>query len=166
MSHDGKPVYGPDGKLLKQRVCMQDARFANGNAQSLYFDPDDGTGRACVFKGMDKILAERGIDSRHLKAECTDFKCLDGATSCCTRRILWNQPDFTGVKSVLETECEARGFTVVFLPKFHCELNPIERCWCHAKRLHRLNQRSSFEDDLEANVVKALDDVPIEKMRK
>ena len=25
----------------------------------------------------------------------------------------------------------------LFLPKFHCELNPIERCWCHAKKYTR-----------------------------
>jgi hypothetical protein len=22
----------------------------------------------------------------------------------------------------------------LYLPKFHCELNPIERVWCHAKK--------------------------------
>ena len=25
----------------------------------------------------------------------------------------------------------------LFLLKFHCELNPIERCWCHAKKYTR-----------------------------
>jgi transposase len=163
---DGKPVHGTDGKVLKQRVCMSEARLADGSSQPLYFDPQDGTGRTCVFKGMDRILAERGIDTRHLKAECPDFKCIPEAQNCCTRRVLWNQSDFIEVKSVLEIECEARGFAVVFLPKFHCELNPIERCWCHAKRLYRLNAPSSAEADLEANVVRALDDVPIEKIRK
>ena len=25
----------------------------------------------------------------------------------------------------------------MFFPKFHCELNAIERCWCHAKKFSR-----------------------------
>jgi transposase len=51
--------------------------------------------------------------------------------------VLWKQPDFTEVESLLEIECKARRFKVVFLPKFHCELNFIEMCWGYAKRLYR-----------------------------
>ena len=29
---------------------------------------------------------------------------------------------------------ESRGHLCVFFPKFHCELNAIERVWCHAKK--------------------------------
>ncbi len=29
---------------------------------------------------------------------------------------------------------EDKGHTAYFLPKFHCELNPIERVWGQAKR--------------------------------
>ncbi|KAI0920550.1 hypothetical protein AcV5_010259 [Taiwanofungus camphoratus] len=32
---DGKPIYGPNGKILKQKVRMTDAKFANGSLQSL-----------------------------------------------------------------------------------------------------------------------------------
>jgi hypothetical protein len=162
----GRQLYDEHRKPLKQRVCMGDARLPGGGAQSLYSIPQDGTGRTSVFKGMDMLLAERGINTTALKAECPDFKCVAGATDCCTRRVLWNQPDFANVKSVLEDQCDARGFKVVFLPKFHCELNPIERCWCHAKRLYRLNPPSPLEDDLERNVLKSLQDVPIETIQK
>jgi hypothetical protein len=63
---DGKPVYAADGKFRKQQVYMQDACLADGTPQPLYTNPQDGTGRTCVFKGMDRILAERGINTTAL----------------------------------------------------------------------------------------------------
>ena len=35
--------------------------------------------------------------------------------------------------SPLTEEIEAHSHKVIFYPKFHCELNPIEQCWCQAK---------------------------------
>jgi hypothetical protein len=162
---NGKPVYGPDGKLLKRRMPMADTTFS-GAPQALYFTPEDGTGRKMVFKGMKRILAERGISTAGLKAQCKEFKCIDSTASCCTRRILWNQPDFVNIKSCLEEHCEARGFNVLFLPKFHCELNFIEQCWGAAKRTYRLNPASSAAADLEKNMIEALDSVDLMSMRR
>ncbi|KDQ59387.1 hypothetical protein JAAARDRAFT_126499 [Jaapia argillacea MUCL 33604] len=162
---DGKLLYGPNGKLLKQKVWMGDAQFADGRPQSLYFP--DGHPRAGIFKGMAIILQERGFaDAGTIRAECPKFKCEKGATQCCCRRILFNQPDFVNVPSTLETACQTRGYRVFFLLKFHCELNFIEQCWGDAKRKYRLNPPSSSEDDLEHNVVAALDSVSIVKMRR
>jgi len=56
------------------------------------------------------------VDGLKLQAQCKDFKCAKGATSCCCRQILYNQPDFVDVKSNLKIICEARGFQVIFLP--------------------------------------------------
>ena len=103
-----------------------------------------------------------------LRAECKNFKCALGATNCCCRRILYNQPDFANVQSPLEITCNARGFKVIFLPKFHCELNFIEQCWGYAKRLYRLNPESSQEDILKRNAsaLEALQAIPLETMRR
>ncbi|KDQ53649.1 hypothetical protein JAAARDRAFT_136897 [Jaapia argillacea MUCL 33604] len=104
-----------------------------------------------------------------LRSECKGFKCpkgFDERKPCCCRRLLYNQPDFVNVESRLETMCKARGYQVVFLPKFHCELNFIEQCWGAAKRKYRLNPTSSTEADLERNVVSALDSIPLTQMRK
>ena len=129
---DGKPVYGADGKLLKQKVQMSNGNFADGSPQEFYFLT--GHERVGTFKGMAVILEERGFaNAPNLRAQCKDFKCAKGATSCCCRRILYNQPDFVDVKSNLEIICETRGFQVIFLPKFHCEINFIEQCWGYAK---------------------------------
>ena len=79
-------------------------------------------------------------------------------------RVLFNQPDFVNVESQLESVCKARGFQVIFLPKFHCELNFIEQCWGYAKCIYCHYPASSKEKDLEWNVLTALDSIPLESM--
>ena len=102
-----------------------------------------------------------------LRAECPGFKCpVDKVPRCCCRRFLYNQPDFFNVKSHLETVCKERGFRVLFLPKFHCELNFTEMCWGFAKRIYRQCPLSSREDDLKCNVIAALDSIPLASMRR
>jgi hypothetical protein len=58
------------------------------------------------------------------------------------------------------------GFEVLFLLKFHCELNPIEQCWEYAKGVYRQNLPSSTEADLEKNTVMALDAVSVISIRR
>ena len=162
---DGKPVYGPDGKVVKIKIRMADATFADRTPQVLYFPP--GHPRAGVFKGMSVILQERGLlKEANLKAQCKDFKCQTGKMDCCCCRVLYSQPDFIDVKSKLETMCKKRGFKPLFLPKFHCELNFIKQCWGYAKRTYRQYPASSKEADLELNVVSALGSVPLHSMRR
>ena len=45
---------------------------------------------------------------------------------CCMARILSKQEDFTNQISMLEAVIREAGHLCIFLPKFHCELNPIE----------------------------------------
>ncbi|PPQ84819.1 hypothetical protein CVT24_013253, partial [Panaeolus cyanescens] len=160
----GKIVYTPDGKPKKIKVRMADGEF-DGKKQCFYFA--EGHEQAGLFKGMAVILEERGLgDFSSVRAECKDFKCIPGKERCCCRRVLYNQPDFISVKSLLEETCEKKGFVVLFLPKFHCELNFIEQCWGYAKRLYRLLPESSREDALEKNALASLDQIPIEMMRR
>ena len=144
---------------------MGDAQFADGTPQPLYF-PE---GHACtgVFKGMVMILEERGFQNMSkVRTECKGFKCLPGATSCCCCCILYNQPNFANVPSILESACKMLGVLVNFLPKFHCKLNFIEQCWGFAKQIYRLNPESSWEDQLEKNALNALEAVPLTSMQK
>ena len=165
----GKLVYRSDRSVEKVKILMRDGRFGNGEPQSLYFPMDhaDKNLRG-IFKGMAVILEERGCgDMSKLRAECKGFKCKPGATTCCCRRILYNQPDFAEGESLLETHCRARGtHAVVFLPKFHCELNFIEQCWGRAKSVYRTYPPSSSKEDLEANTVRSLESIPLQMMRK
>lgn len=163
LDEDCNKVHSSDGKVLKMTVRMGDAKFANGTPQALYYPR--GHLHEGLFKGMAEILVERGFTHAHrLNAQCKNFKCRRDTTDCCCRRLLYTQPDFVNVSSILEKHCRWRGFHVLFLPKFHCELNFIERCWGFSKRLYCQSPPSSKEVDLERNLVTALDSVPLETM--
>jgi len=94
-----KPIYAPNGKILKTKIQMQDATFADGTKQSLYFPL--GHEKEGLFKGMEVILKECGlIAESQLKAQCNSkFDCPDkGQTNCCCHHVLYNQPDFVEVE--------------------------------------------------------------------
>ena len=162
---DGKIVYGPNGKPAKIKIKMGNAQFRDGTPQSLYFEEPHAC--AGTFKGMAVILEERGYaDASKLRAECKDFKCAPDMALCCCRRLLFNEPDFVNIPSLLEEHCAKRGFKVLFLPKFHCELNPLEMVWGRSKYYYRLNPPSTKEEDLERNMINALETVTIDEMRR
>ncbi|KAG2064344.1 hypothetical protein BDR04DRAFT_1130802 [Suillus decipiens] len=162
----GKIIYGTDGKPSKTKIRMANGTFKDGSAQSLYF-PE---GHACrgVFKGMATILEECGYsNTSNIQAECKpNFTCKSGIPQCYCQRMLYNEADFINVKSTLELACDTCGIGVLFLAKFHCELNFIEQCWGHAKRIYHQKPPSSSEQDLETNLIDALDSVTVEQMRK
>ena len=160
----GKIVYEPSGKPKKIFHQMADGRLPNGQPQSLYFP--EGHPHTGVFKGMAIILEEQGlINESNLKAKCHGFKCTPQAMACCMRRVLFTQPDFVEVKSLLETTFIQCGFEILFLPKFHCKLNFIEQCWGFAKRVYRQYPSSKDEKDLKANLVSAIDSVLLVTMQ-
>ena len=152
-------------------VRMIDGTFPDGSNQSLYY-PDDHAEYPGWFKGMRVLIQERRDkgaelpDPSKLKAQCNKFKCEKGCTDCCCRRILYSAPDFVNQKSYLEEVCKARGYDVIFFPKFHPELNFIEQCWGYAKRIYRMYPASSLESDLEKNVKNSLETVPLISMRR
>jgi hypothetical protein len=79
---DGWLVHGPDGKILKQKVRMQNGRF-DGREQEFYYP--EGHEKAGLFKGMAEILTERGYDVSRKKAQCgKNFAdCCGGIKDCC-----------------------------------------------------------------------------------
>jgi transposase len=156
---NGRIRYKTDGKPEKKKLPMDSGTYADGSVHEFY---QNG-----VFIGMAKILEQRGLTTAaKLKAECKNFKCPTNATTCCQRRVLYNQPDFAEQESALEILCHSQGFEVIFLPKFHCELNFIEQCWGHSKRVYRQYPPSSKEEDLQKNLLSALESVPLEVMRR
>ncbi|KAJ7290992.1 hypothetical protein C8J57DRAFT_1586298 [Mycena rebaudengoi] len=119
--------------------------------------------QAAVSQGKGRYCARQ---LRTMLLQCPNFKCAPPALDCCCRRILYNQPDFEAVCSLLEEDIRDAGFGLIFIPKFHCELNFIEQCWGYAKRLYCLNPESSREDALVRNTLEALDAVLIVSMRR
>ena len=103
---------GRGGKQPK----MRDTTW-NGQTQSMTL-PD---GRP---KGAVLVLQERGYDTTRMKLEEM-------------QTILASHEDFKNEKCRVDTFLTGCGHTCVFIPKFHCELNPIERVWSQSKRYTR-----------------------------
>ena len=80
-------------------------------------------------------------------------------------KILQEKRDFKFQKTRVEELILKRGHRVMFIPNFHCKINPIERVWCHAKRYTRAQCDYSFAG-LEKIIDIALDSVTVEMMRK
>ncbi|KIK25458.1 hypothetical protein PISMIDRAFT_28803 [Pisolithus microcarpus 441] len=76
-------------------------------------------------KGLQQVLEECGFDVHNMHAKCSPV-CAWENTNCCMARLLSKQDDFTNQLSMLETVIRDAGHLCIFLPKFHCELNPIE----------------------------------------
>ncbi|PKB93888.1 hypothetical protein RhiirA5_303668, partial [Rhizophagus irregularis] len=88
------------------------------------------------LKGMKQGLIKRGLWKDGLNADCqlckdkiNDENCVD----CYARQIISLQPDFLEQKSALEEVILEAKHKCIFYPKFHCELNYIERYWGAAK---------------------------------
>ena len=156
----GNFVYDSYGNVVKDKLKIMGASF-NSALQDLYF-PTNHLTYPGKFKGMKTILEEcRLYQFANLCTECTGFKCADVSANCCCQQVLFNQPDFLSVKSLLEETCSGYGIEVLFLPNFHCELNPIGMCWGCAKWLFCLKPESLREEDLERNTQKSLEAVPL-----
>jgi hypothetical protein len=76
-------------------------------------------------RGLKSVLEERGYDVSKMKAKCSPV-CPFENTTCCMARLLSKEEDFINQPSQLETLISGAGHICIFLPKFHCELNPIE----------------------------------------
>ena len=93
----------------------------------------------------EKILADRkahrdevegsGIQGLEMQeVDVVDDVDLERSTSCCMQRTLSLQEDFLQEKPLIQLVIEKAGHKCLFLPKFHCELNPIEMVWGLMKR--------------------------------
>ena len=104
-------------------------------------------------KGLKTVLEERGVNVTNKQHKGDMIK------------ILQEMRDFKFQKTRVEELILKRGHRVMFIPKFHCEINPIERVWCHAKRYTWAHCDYSFAG-LEKIIDIAPDSVTVEMMRK
>ena len=63
--------------------------------------------------------------------------------------------------TLLQQEVQSREHLCIYLPKFHCELNSIEHCWCYAKKHTRAYCNGSIVR-LRKIVPEALDNIPMD----
>lgn len=109
----------------KQRT-QQDTVIPQSNPDPRYHgQPQSMVTSSGEAKGLKQVLEERGFNISKLKAKCSPV-CPFESQNCCLARLLSQQEDFVNQASMLETLIKAAGHECIFLPKFHCELNPIE----------------------------------------
>ena len=116
----------------------------NGQAQKMVFSIG-------VPKGQIQILKERHCYVQGMKLEEM-------------RKVISSHTDFADEKTKLEQFLQNLGHICIMLPKFHCELNPIERCWGQAKRYTRAYTNYTFPA-LRRNIPPALDSVTTENIQ-
>ena len=79
--------------------------------------------------------------------------------------IVEEMKDFKFQKTKVEELILNHGHRAMFIPKFHCELNPIECVWCRAKQYTHSHCNYSFSN-LEKIIDTALDTVSVQLIRK
>lgn len=104
-----------------------------------------------VPKGLRQVLTERGIDTR-------------GMTASQMCPVLGSHPDFANQKSKIEFFLNAKEHVAYFLPKFHCELNPIERVWAQSKRYTKAFSKYNIHS-LRVNIPKSFKTITPENIR-
>jgi hypothetical protein len=142
-----------------------------GTVQTLHTIDAEGNK---INKGVKTILQERGCYPENptnlkCKVRCPDNLAYPVPASdkapCCLARILSTHKDFFEQKSAIATLIEDQGHKCVFIPKFHCELNPIEMYWGYSKARYRQVKKTSF-DHAKREVLIALEACSIDTMRR
>lgn len=125
-------------------------------------------------KGMRVVLQERGLlpaGAKILKLckLCTSpdksVKHDMSRTRCCATRIISLQPDFLEEQPRVCNLVKQRGHSCLLLPKYHCELNPIEMFWGASKAYARTHCDYTWHG-LVHTVPLALDYVSLSSIRK
>ena len=129
----------------KQPTMRNTINPLTGHPQSLV----DNSG---IPKGMRQILRERGVN-------------VEGMRVRGMRKELASYRDFKFEKTRVENILHKRGHRVLFIPKYHRELNQIERVWAAVKQFTRAHCNYTFIQ-LERTVGPALDSVDIDLIRK
>jgi hypothetical protein len=76
-------------------------------------------------KGLQQTLKEHGFDIHGMHVKCSPV-CPFKNNGCYMAHILSKQDNFCLQILLLKQKITSRGHLCIFLPKFHCELNPIE----------------------------------------
>ncbi|KAI7941392.1 hypothetical protein MJO29_013466 [Puccinia striiformis f. sp. tritici] len=100
----------------KKDVIARSARLIRQAEGIGYFLPQD----QCL---QEEMAADQTPNLSDVVSETTTNN------SCCWSKILSLQSDFTNERPLLQEIIEDAWHICLFLPKFHCKLNPIELFW-------------------------------------
>ena len=86
-------------------------------------------------------------------------------TRCYGSFTLSQQQDFLDQKEWLTEVAELAGMSVIFYPKYHCELNYIENVWGWLKSYHRRHCTYNYAH-LKTNLPLTIQDMPLAFIRR
>jgi len=118
-----------------------------------------------IPKGLKQVLMERGLWVEKMPKDCKAKFAVGLNPECCALHRLGAQSDFKAQKSILYEAIDKTCHICDFLPKFHCELAPIENYWGYAKKYTRATCDYSIIS-LRMTVPLSLDAVPVPSIRK
>ena len=165
------------GKQRKQRDTVIPMNNPRPEHRGMQQKMTTETGQA---KGLQQTLEERGFNVEKMKTKCAPV-CAFENERCCMARLMSKQDDFRSQKSQLEEMITERGHLCIFLPKFHCELNPIEmvrfyfilllsasqsvQYWGWCKHRYRQVYKETF-GDAKRIARESLDACPVDVIRR
>ena len=125
------------GKYCPLNVLEWTDENNNPKSLDLFYDKNgDMDGNfANESKGLKQISRELNLNISHLKL--ADLKA-----------ELKKHPAFKGT-SKLELLGKKYGIDVIFVPKYHCELNPTEGLWCNQKAFIRKRSDQTYKRLIE-----------------
>jgi hypothetical protein len=194
MTHHAKEPGGLDADALNLsdgganvKPFVRDGWYMRGEekvVQVMHTVDADGKkvqkGRKSILTERDKFKNHCGNDLKNICKFCktntrASFKleCEDSGTffddKCCAKYVLSQEPDFLEQMEWLESEVIKLGFKIIFYPKYHCELNFIEKVWGYLKCYHRQICNYNYKDliDEERGLTNTmLHILPISTVRK
>ena len=123
--------YPPEYPLTKLRTNMfQEVAFQKANPPPFYkpnLQPEKYVNKA---KGMRQVAYEHGLWVDGMTQNGANGNA-DDKTSL--KYVLSECLDFKNQKTALAEAIERAGHLCDFSPKYHCEVQPIERCWSCSK---------------------------------
>jgi transposase len=148
-----------DGRAARTNVDMKSGWYIKDGQrieQSMQFE--DGRQKGCKT-----ILFERGKhknDQGHdllfqcnfCRSKISDRERAEGISEgwlshkCCLSYVLSNEEDFLAQEEWLTEVVHEAGFSIIFYPKYHCELNFIEMIWGWVKSHHRRHCTYNYKD--------------------
>ncbi|KAF4621818.1 hypothetical protein D9613_012166 [Agrocybe pediades] len=149
--------------ILKERGLWDYLTHANGGKEI------PGDCQYCKASRKEKEKRERELEAimagqdEPEEADEDDVVVVTGAT-CCMRKVLSEQDDFRLQKPLLQVVIEEAGHKCYFLPKFHCELNPIEMYWGWTKIKYRCLADGTWKTAKEL-LPELLDACPVKTIR-
>ena len=117
--------------VLKCKGCKERSRRQTAQVRADAMARENSAAGGVWFNVQANV--DLNLASTAVEGSDSDVHLSEDSVGCCWSKILGAQSDFSGERNQLQQIIEGRGHVCVFLPKYHCECNPIEYYWAWVK---------------------------------